>query len=120
MDVRKWLRGLGLGQYGQTFRDNRIDADILADLNDGDLEKLGIPLGDRKRLLKAIAARMEDERGLPRLDWWWALLLRRSRRSRPRMPSAAPTVMFCDLVGSTSRLAARRGRLSQYPQCLSR
>ena len=28
---------------------------MLADLSDGDLEKLGIPLGDRKRLLKAIA-----------------------------------------------------------------
>ena len=39
----------------QKFRDNKIDLDVLADLTDGDLEKLGIPLGDRKRLLKAIA-----------------------------------------------------------------
>ena len=62
MDVRKWLRGLGLSQYGQTFRDNKIDADVLADLTDGDLEKLGIPLGDRKRLLKAIAASVVSER----------------------------------------------------------
>ena len=56
MDVREWLRGLGLGQYGQKFQDHKIDADVLGDLTDGDLEKLGIPLGDRKRLLKAIAA----------------------------------------------------------------
>ena len=51
MDVGGWLRSLGLGQYEANFRDNKIDADVLADLTDGDLEKLGLPLGDRKRLL---------------------------------------------------------------------
>jgi hypothetical protein len=55
MNVREWLRGGDLGQYEEKFRDNKIDLDVLADLSDGDLEKLGIPLGDRKRLLKAIA-----------------------------------------------------------------
>jgi SAM domain (Sterile alpha motif) len=62
MDVGEWLRGLGLGQYGQKFRENKIEADVLADLTDGDFEKLGIPLGDRKRLLKAIAANVAPER----------------------------------------------------------
>ena len=106
MDVREWLRGLGLGQYGQKFRDNKIDVDVLADLTDGDLEKLGIPLGDRKRLLKAIAASVAPER----------------RAAQTRLVAAAAsapqtfapwdaerrpiTVMFCDLVGSTS-LASR-------------
>src|SRR5262245_66483250 len=61
MDVRQWLHGLGLGQYEQKFRDNKIDADVLADLTDGDLEKVGIPLGDRKRLLRAVAARAAHE-----------------------------------------------------------
>src|SRR5215813_7075877 len=107
MDVREWLGELGLGQYGQTFRDNKIDADVLADLTDGDLEKLGIPLGDRKRLLKAIAASVAPEA--------------RTAQARPvaAAPASAPqtfatpdaerrpiTVMFCDLVGSTS-LASR-------------
>ena len=55
MDVGGWLRSLGLGEYEEKFRDNKIDADVLADLTNGDLEKLGLPLGDRKRLLKAIA-----------------------------------------------------------------
>jgi SAM domain (Sterile alpha motif) len=55
MDVGEWLRGLGLGKYEETLRDNVIDLDVLADLTDADLEKLGIPLGDRKRLLRAIA-----------------------------------------------------------------
>jgi len=56
MDIANWLRGLGLGQYEATFRDNAIEPDILADLTETDLEKLGIPLGHRKRLHKAIAA----------------------------------------------------------------
>ena len=55
-DVGGWLRSLGLGQYEANLRDNKIDVDVLADLTDGDLEKLGLPLGDRKRLLKAIAS----------------------------------------------------------------
>ena len=40
MDVGEWLRGFGLGQYEKKFRDNKIDADVLADLGDGDFEKL--------------------------------------------------------------------------------
>ena len=48
--------GLGLGEYEQNFWDNKIDADVLADLTGGDLEKLGLPLGNRKRLLRAIGA----------------------------------------------------------------
>ena len=53
--VGDWLRGLGLGRYEADFRENAIDADILFDLTDQDLEKLGIVLGDRRRLLRAIA-----------------------------------------------------------------
>ena len=101
MDVGGWLRSLGLGQYEAVFRDNAIDADVVADLSDGDLEKLGLPLGDRKRLLKAIAGlvglrsaatKSEPAHGHP-----------------PHPPSAERrpiTVMFCDLVDSTS-LAAK-------------
>ena len=56
MDVGEWLRGLGLGRYETVFREHAIDIDVLADLTDGELEKIGVPLGDRKRLLKAIAS----------------------------------------------------------------
>src|SRR3974390_899149 len=55
MDVGDWLRGLGLGQYEALFRASEIDADILPELTDADLEKLGVPLGHRKRLLRAIS-----------------------------------------------------------------
>jgi hypothetical protein len=55
MDVGGWLRSLGLGQYEALFRASEIDADILPELTDVDLEKLGVPFGHRKRLLRAIS-----------------------------------------------------------------
>src|SRR5438552_6480520 len=56
MDVAAWLRGLSLERYEAAFRDNAIDLEILPELTEADLEKLGVLLGDRKRMLRAIAA----------------------------------------------------------------
>ena len=63
MDIGGWLRGLGLGQYEATFRESEIDAEVLPELTESDLSQLGVPLGHRKRLLKAIAALGEAEKG---------------------------------------------------------
>jgi len=60
MNIGGWLRNLGLERYELLFIENAIDSDVLAELTEGDLEKLGIPLGDRKRLIKAIRARLAD------------------------------------------------------------
>ena len=80
---------------------NDIDAEVLSELTDGDLEKFGVSLGHRKRLLKAIASLGSQEPA--------ANLALPSRRST-HVPEAAErrqlTVMFCDLVGSTA-LSAR-------------
>ena len=56
MDIGGWLRELGLGRYEPAFIENAIDSDVLPELTEDDLKKLGIPLGDRKRLIKAIRA----------------------------------------------------------------
>ena len=56
VDVAAWLQDLGLTRYAEAFRDNDIDAEVLAELTEADLEKLGVSLGHRKKLLKAIAA----------------------------------------------------------------
>ena len=82
------------------FRDNEIDADVLADLTDADLEKLGVTLGHRKRLLKAIASLGATE---PAAKPTSPAPLPLSTDAAERRPI---TVMFCDLVGSTS-LAAK-------------
>src|ERR1700719_290384 len=96
MDVAVWLRGLGLQQYEALFRENDIDAEVLSDLTDGDLEKIGVSLGHRKRLLKAIASLGATESA--------------AKLASPAPPSSSTgaaerrpiTVMFCDLVGATS------------------
>jgi len=54
--IEKWLEQLGLAAYAQRFADNHIDASVLRDLTEADLEKIGTPLGDRKKLMRAIAA----------------------------------------------------------------
>ena len=47
MDVVVWLRSLGLEKYEPVFRENEIDVDVLPELTELDLEKLGVPLGHR-------------------------------------------------------------------------
>ena len=56
LDIDGWLRGIGLEQYAQTFRDNAIDGNVLCDLTDEHLRELGLPLGARLKLLRAVAA----------------------------------------------------------------
>ena len=56
-DVAAWLRGLGLGRYEAAFRDNDVRADVLPRLTADDLKDIGVAsVGDRRRLLDAIAA----------------------------------------------------------------
>jgi class 3 adenylate cyclase len=105
MDVGGWLRGLGLGQYEEKFRDNKIDADLLPRLTVDDLKDIGVSVvGDRRRLLDAIA--VIGGVGRP------ADVPASSTKSAPSKGLQASaerrpiTVMFCHLVGSTS-LAAK-------------
>ena len=56
-DLRDWLRGNKLEQYADAFEANDIDLDILPELSERDLEQLGLSLGNRRRLLKAIVER---------------------------------------------------------------
>src|SRR5262245_34226083 len=86
--IAEWLNALGLGQYAQRFADNDIDTNILRDLTDADLEKIGVSLGHRKRILRAIAEL--DETALS------SEATRADEAQRRQL-----TVMFCDLVGST-------------------
>ena len=118
MDVGDWLRNLGLGKYGEAFRENAIDLDVLTDLTDGDLALVGVSLGDRKRLLKAIARFPPSGPISPAAES--APL--RAEVAKPANANSAErrpiTVMFCDLVGSTGsrRNSTRRtGATSSAP-----
>ena len=52
--IADWLKNLGMSEYAQRFVENRIDLSVLPDLTDQDLEKLGVLLGDRRKMLCAI------------------------------------------------------------------
>jgi hypothetical protein len=54
--IETWLDEIGLAQYATVFAENAIDLDVLPDMTETDLERLGVALGDRKRILRAIAA----------------------------------------------------------------
>jgi hypothetical protein len=108
MDIVVWLRSLGLGKYEAVFRENEIDETVLPNLTVEDLKDLGVSIvGHRRKILDAIAALRTD-----------ASVQTPSVTSAPAPPSATTpaavpvaeavgerrhvTVMFCDLVGSTS------------------
>src|SRR6185369_6372602 len=65
--IRRWLNDLGLGQYGDAFEQNDLDVDVLDDLSELDLEKIGVSLGHRKKLMRATTAKV-DVRGVERED----------------------------------------------------
>jgi class 3 adenylate cyclase/predicted ATPase/DNA-binding transcriptional ArsR family regulator len=93
-DIGAWLRATGLGKYEDTFRRNEIDVAILGDLTSDDLREMEIPLGDRKRLLKAIAARSATparEAPAPAVSAGGEAVVERRQL----------TILFCDLVGYT-------------------
>ncbi|SHH92694.1 adenylate/guanylate cyclase domain-containing protein [Bradyrhizobium erythrophlei] len=93
-DLRDWLRSNGLEQYADAFEANDIDLDILPELNEQDFEQLGLSLGNRRRLMKAVA-----DRGAGPAP---------SKPVRPDGPGSGEaerrqvTVLFADMVGSTA------------------
>jgi class 3 adenylate cyclase/predicted ATPase len=119
MDVRDWLRGLGLSEYEPAFRDNQIDSEVLPKLTGDDLKELGVAsVGHRRKLLSAIAE----------LSGTFAepAAVAKAIRLDPPVHAAAErrqlTVMFCDLVGSTA-MSARldpedmREMIAAYHRC---
>ena len=121
--IADWLKKLGMSEYAERFAESDIDIDVLSELTDNDFDRLGVSLGHRRKMLRAIrelsaspiAASMERQ------------------ASAPTVPEPAPkdtaerrqvTVMFSDLVGSTA-LSARmdpedlREVISAYQKCVA-
>jgi predicted ATPase/class 3 adenylate cyclase len=100
-DLRRWLERCGLGEHAAIFVAQGIDWDVLGDLSEQDLKELGLSLGDRKRLLNALATLADRPSAAGKAE---------PERSE-RAPSSASTpieaerrqltVMFIDLVDST-------------------
>jgi predicted ATPase/class 3 adenylate cyclase len=95
LEIADWLRGLSLERYAEIFRDNAIEVEVLPELSEADLEKLGVLLGHRKIMLRAIAAlrRGAAEPATETISTGVPISGDAERRQL--------SVMFCDLVGST-------------------
>src|SRR6516162_7376207 len=109
--IADWLEKLGMSEYAQRFAENRIDFSVLPDLTDQHLTNLGLPLGDRLKMLRAIR---ELSGAVSQTE------LRNQETAERRQV----TVMFSDLVGSTA-LSARmdpedlREIISAYQKCVT-
>lgn len=100
MDIAAWLRDLELERYEDAFRENNVDAEVLPKLTSDDLKEIGvIPVGDRRRLLDAIAS-LAATQGLS------GAATRDTKTARGEAERRQLTVMFADLAGST-QLATR-------------
>ena len=121
--IADWLEKLGMSEYAERFAENDIDIDVLGELTDQDFDRLGVSLGHRRRMLRAIR-----ELGASPI----AAVTER-QVSAPTAQEPAPkdtaerrqvTVMFSDLVGSTA-LSARmdpedlREVISAYQKCVA-
>ena len=93
-DINEWLDTLGLSQYGEVFRANDIDIDVLCDVTIDELQSLGVSLGNAKRIMRAVPARsaLVSAAEPPAGDGRHGAPAERRQLS----------VVFCDLVGSAS------------------
>ena len=122
-EVADWLKKLGMSEYAQRFAESDIDIDVLSELTDQDFDRLGVSLGHRRRMLRAIRE----------LDASPIAAVAERQASAQAAPEPAlkdtaerrqVTVMFSDLVGSTA-LSARmdpedlREVISAYQKCVA-
>ena len=120
VEIAHWLQQVGLGQYAERFAENDIDFRVLPDLTEQDLKELGVSLGHRRLLLRAIGE----------LSGTGKSRLNATHATSPPIASQETaerrqvTVMFSDLVGSTA-LSARmdpedlREVISAYQKCVA-
>ena len=114
--ISEWLASIGLEEYAQRFGENAIDLSVVRDLTEQDLKDLGVLLGHRRKMLRAIAELRGDAFPTPQTG---AKPLPRDGAERRQL-----TVMFCDLVGS-SALSARldpedlRAVIGAYHTCIA-
>src|SRR6266480_1760092 len=96
--IAEWLASIGLSEYAERFAENAIDLSVIRDLTEQDFRDLGVLLGHRRKILRAIAE----------LDGLTPAAIETA--TEPALRDEAErrhlTVMICDLVGSTT-LSAR-------------
>ncbi|WOH69411.1 AAA family ATPase [Bradyrhizobium sp. BWA-3-5] len=115
--VTEWLESIGLSEYAERFGENGIEFSVLCDLTDQDLKELGVVLGHRRKMLRAIAELEDTARPQPAKT---AAESKQAGEGERRHLS----VMFCEMVHSTA-IAARldpedmRALIGAYHGCIA-
>ena len=100
-----WLNELGLSKYLTAFSENEVVFSDIPDLTEEDLKEIGLPVGPRRRLLKAAQALLQESESTadPRdPESVTATAASMDRRPSSEAERRQLTVMFVDLVGSTA------------------
>src|SRR5215813_8267466 len=104
--IADWLEELGMSKYTQRFAENGVDLSVLPDLTDQDLKDLGVILGHRRKMLRAIAALdgSPSAAAASAVPVTTAIAPKQATQPISVQPEAPGerrflTVLFCDLVG---------------------
>ncbi len=81
--LHQWLLDAGVPHLEALLRAHAIDVDVLGSLSEADLAQIGLPLGDRKRVLQALARRPQAV-------------------AQPEGERRQLTILFADLVDATT------------------
>jgi class 3 adenylate cyclase len=118
--IAEWLKDLGMPEYAECFAENKIDISVLPDLTEQHLKDLGVALGHRLKMLRAI----RDLSGASVAATASAALVETEPNRRDDAERRQLTVMFTDLVGSTA-LSAKldpedlRSVIGAYHKCVA-
>jgi SAM domain (Sterile alpha motif)/Adenylate and Guanylate cyclase catalytic domain len=122
-DLAHWLEALGMSEYAQRFAENDIDVEVLSELTDKDFDRLGVSLGHRRKMLRAI--REVAASPVPAVTERTVSAAAAAQAApRDTAERRQVTVMFSDLVGSTA-LSSRmdpedlREVISAYQKCVA-
>ena len=120
--IADWLEKLGMSEYAQRFAENDIDVEVLRELTDKDFDRLGVSIGHRRKIMRAIrefaVSPLSAVTELP------ASAATAAQAPQDTAERRQVTVMFSDLVGSTA-LSARmdpedlREVISAYQKCVA-
>jgi class 3 adenylate cyclase len=118
--IADWLKKLGMSEYAQRFAENDIDMAVLPDLTDQHLKDLGVSLGHRLKMLRAI----RDLGGASAAVTAPSAPVATEPTRQDDAERRQLTVMFTDLVGSTA-LSTKldpedlRGVIGAYHRCVA-
>jgi class 3 adenylate cyclase/predicted ATPase len=122
-NIGDWLEKLGMSEYAQRFAENDIDVEVLSELTDKDFDRLGVTIGHRRKIMRAIREfAASPVSGVPERCASAATDTQAAPRDTAERRQV--TVMFFDLVGSTA-LSARmdpedlREVISAYQKCVA-